>query len=125
MPPIQPRSRLAHAAVKWAATYERQDELHLVIFRAFFEHGLDIGKIEVLIKLAADLGLDPEALNVSLVNHEFIDKVIGDEEDARRIGVRAVPAFVTEGRILAAGVQSADRLQDLLAGVGSGVFPLI
>ena len=124
MPPIQPRSRRAHEAAKWAETYERLDEFHLAIFQAFFEHGLDIGNIEVLIKLAADLGLDPEALKTSLDNHEFTFQVVSDEEDAMDIGVRAVPAFVAEGQLLAAGVQSADRLHELLEG-GPGNFPLL
>ena len=116
MPPIQPRSRWAHEAAKWAATYERLDEFHLAIFRAFFEFGLDIGNREVLMKLAADLGLDPETLKNSIDNHELTLQVIACEEEAGDIGVRAVPAFVVDGQVLAAGVQSADRLLELLTG---------
>lgn len=118
-PPIQPRSRWAHEAAKWAATYERLDEFHLAIFRAFFEFSLDIGNREVLMKLAADLGLNPETLKNSIDNHEFTLQVVADEEEAGAIGVRAVPAFVVDGQVLAAGVQSADRLLELLSG-GSG-----
>ena len=126
MPPIQPRSRLAHEAAKWAATYERLDEFHRAIFRAFFESGLDIGNLGVLMKLAGDLGLDPVALKRSLDNHEFTFQVVSDEEEAMNAGVRAVPAFVADGLVLAAGVQSADRLLELLvAGPGFGELPLI
>lgn len=41
-------------------------------------------------------------------------EVIRDKEEALRLGVRAVPSFAANGRILASGVQTADRLRELL-----------
>ncbi len=114
LPSIQTRSRRAHEASKWAGTYDRFAEFHFAVFRAFFQFDLDINKIGVLVKLADDLGMDGEALKTSLAGHEFTLQVVGDEEEAINIGVRAVPAFVSEGVVLAAGVQSAERLAELL-----------
>ena len=67
-PPIQPRSRLAHEAAKWADGQGYFEEYHLALFRGFFEHGKDIGDIEILKGLAADLKLDAESLHISLKN---------------------------------------------------------
>jgi predicted DsbA family dithiol-disulfide isomerase len=114
-PPIQPHSRLAHEAAKWAEKQGHFEEYHFAVFRVFFEHGKDIGDIEILTELAADLHLDAGSLHVSLTNGECTALVLADEEEARRIDVRAVPAFVVNGRVQAAGVQTAGRLRELLS----------
>jgi len=117
-PPVQPRSRLAHEAVKWAESLGRFEEYHIGLFRAFFSHGKDIGNIDVLLELAADLGLDTQALQNSLAESEFTARVLADKQEAVQAGVRAVPAFAVNGSLLAAGVQTAERLKELLARCG-------
>ena len=114
-PPIQPRSRLAHEAAKWAAKHCRFEEYNLALFRAIFEYGKDIGDIEILKGLASDLKLDANSLHISLKKSEHIAMVLADEDEARQVGVRAVPAFVVNGKVQAAGVQSAERLHELLS----------
>jgi len=113
-PPIQPRSRLAHETAKWADKHGRFEECNLALFRAFFEHGKDIGDVEILKGIASDLKLDARSLHISLKNREYTAMVLADEHESRQIGVRAVPAFVANGKVLAAGVQSAERLHELL-----------
>ena len=120
MPPIQPRSRLAHEAAKWAESHDSLHEYNLALFRAFFEHGQDIGDIQVLMKLSLNMDLDPEDLAHALDSHRFTGDVVGDEEESHRLGVRAVPSFVSDGQVLASGVQTADRLRELLA-TGPGI----
>ena len=114
LPPVQPRSRLAHEAAKWASSQSRFEEYNIAIFRTFFEHGDDIGQPDVLVRLAADIGLDSQALRASLDNGEFTGQVLADEDEAQKIGVRAVPAFAANSRILASGVQTAANLQELI-----------
>jgi predicted DsbA family dithiol-disulfide isomerase len=114
-PLIQPHSRLAHEAAKWADAQGHFEPYHLGLFRAFFQQGKDIGDLEVLKGLAADLQLDANSLQVSLQNSEFTAMVLADEDEAGRVGVRAVPAFVINGKLAAAGVQTADRLQELIS----------
>jgi predicted DsbA family dithiol-disulfide isomerase len=114
-PPIQPRSRLAHEAAKWADKHCRFEEYNLALFRAFFEYGKDIGDILILKELASDLKLDAQSLYISLKNSDYTALVLADEDEARQVGVNAVPAFVVNGKVLAAGVQSAKRLHELLS----------
>ena len=114
LPPVQPRSRLAHEAAKWASSQGRFEEYNIAIFRVFFERGDDIGQPDVLGRLAADIGLDSQALRASLDRGEFTDQVLVDEDEAQRIGVRAVPSFVANSLILASGVQTAASLQKLI-----------
>lgn len=114
-PPVQPHSRLAHEAAKWAEKQGHFEEYHFAVFRAFFQHGKDIGDREILKGLAADLQLDANSLQAALLRGEFTAAVLADEEKARRIDVRAVPSFVVAGKVLAAGVQTVGSLRELLA----------
>jgi predicted DsbA family dithiol-disulfide isomerase len=120
LPSLQPRSRLAHEAAHWARTQGRFDDYHEAIFRAFFERGENIGDIVVLSSLAADLGLDSGSLRAALEKHEFEKSVLQDEEEAERIGVSGVPAFVADRNAVLSGVQSVESLQKLIQHVRSG-----
>lgn len=114
-PPIQPRSRLAHEAAKWAETMGHFKDYNLALFRTLFEYGKDIEDIAILKELASDLKLDTKSLELSLSNNEFAAAVIADQEEAKQVGVRAVPAFVVNGMVKGAGVQSAQRLYEFIS----------
>lgn len=114
LPPVQPRSRLAHEAAKWAASVHSFDDYNEAVFRAFFERGEDIADAEVLVKLAATLELDAESLRHSLDRREFEEQVLADEREAQQLGVRGVPAFVANRRAALSGVQSVVALEALV-----------
>jgi predicted DsbA family dithiol-disulfide isomerase len=120
LPPLQPRSRLAHEAAHWARTQGRFDDYHAAVFRAFFERGENIGDIELLASLAVELGLDADSLHAALEKHEFEKSVLEDEQEAARIGVSGVPAFVADRKAALSGVQSAETLQRLIQHVMNG-----
>ena len=115
LPPVQPRTRLAHQAAHWARAQGRFDDYHPALFRAFFERGADIGQVAVLTDLAAGLGLDGAALREALGRREFEPSVLADERDAEALGVRGVPAFVASRRALLSGVQPVENLRQLVA----------
>lgn len=114
LPPVQPRSRMAHEAAKWARTVNHFEEYNEAVFRAFFERGENIGEADVLVKLAEDLRVDAEDLRRALTRHEFEAQVLTDERDAAVLGVHAVPAFVANRRAALSGVQSVVALQTLI-----------
>ncbi len=114
LPPVQPRSRLAHQAAHWARSLGRFDDYSAAVFRAFFERGEDIGETEVLLKLAADLGLDTSGLRAALAAREFEPGVLADEREAAELGVGGVPAFVADRRLALSGVQPLERLRELV-----------
>lgn len=121
LPPVQPRTRLAHEAAHWARLLGRFDDFHAEIFRAFFERGEDIGDIDVLASLALELGLDNESLRQALTTREFEKSVLEDERGAARLGVRGVPAFIANRRATLSGVRPVEHLKQLVELVrGSG-----
>ncbi len=118
LPPVQPRSRLAHEAAQWAREANRFDDYNAAIFRAFFERGEDIGSVDVLVRLAADLNFDEATLlRRALERREFEASVLKDENEAAALGVSGVPAFVANRRAALSGVQSVAALQGLVNSV--------
>jgi predicted DsbA family dithiol-disulfide isomerase len=114
LPPLQPRSRLAHEAAHWARTQGRFDDYNDAVFRAFFERGEDIGAPSVLTSLATALGLDGDSLARALESREFEPRVLEDERAAEALGVGGVPAFVANRRAALSGVQTAENLKRLV-----------
>ena len=114
LPPLQPRSRLAHEAAHWARSQGRFDEYHAEVFRSFFERGEDIGDAEVLTPLASNLGMDAGSLRAALADHQFLPSVLQDEREAEMVGVSGVPAFIAARRIALTGVQPVQNLKTLV-----------
>ena len=96
LPPVQPRSRKALEAAEFARERGLYDEMHTALFKAFFEDGRDIGDVEVILDVAAPVGLDLDELRTALAEDRYTEKVLADEELSRKLGVSSVPTmFVT------------------------------
>jgi len=93
-PQILANSRLAILAAEYARDVGSHEALSRRLFRAYFAEGLNIGDVEVLTTLGAEVGLDPAALRHSLLTHAHADRPAAAEQDARRMGITGVPTFV-------------------------------
>jgi predicted DsbA family dithiol-disulfide isomerase len=113
-PPVKPRTRLAHEAAHWARAQGRFEDYHNEVFRAFFERGEDIANTDVLMALAHGLGLDSDLLGQALTNHDFAASVLADEDEAARMGLSGVPAFVANRKAAVSGVQPVENLMQLI-----------
>lgn len=112
-PALRPRTAKAHETVRFAAEHGRATAMRAAIFGALFRDGRDIGRIDVLTELAGEVGLDPPLTRVTLDVDRFSAAVKRESAEARRIGIRNVPALVlgggAEARLLQ-GTQSYDSL---------------
>ena len=98
-PPRPVRTRKAHEAAAFARSRGRSGAMSAAIYRAYFVDGRDIGRIDVLVAIGVEVGLDPGELKVELDVDRWTEQVAADEAEAARLGVTAVPAY---------GVQAAD-----------------
>jgi predicted DsbA family dithiol-disulfide isomerase len=114
LPPVQPRTRLAHEAAHWARSQGRFDDYHGEVFRAFFERGEDIGEVDVLTSIAYELGLESPSLRIALEQHEFEKSVLDDELEAKALGVSGVPAFIADRKAALSGVQPVENLRQFV-----------
>ena len=91
-PPL-PDTTKAHEAAKLARESGAEEEMRGAIYAAFWEDGLDIGRIDVLQSLAPAAALDPFDVKVALDIDRFRDEVLRDREVARRLGIHRGPVL--------------------------------
>ena len=118
-PGFAPRTRKAHEAARFAAERGLEAPMREAIYRALWEEGRDIGRIDVLRDLIAPLGVDPEELKIALDIDRWSDEVEADERVAARLRVAAVPTLYLgtgpTARILL-GARTRAGLDEALAG---------
>ncbi len=124
LPPVQPRSRHAHEAARWAREMGRFDAYSEGLFRAFFERGEDIGQVDVLVGVARAAGLDGAPLAAALKRRDYELAVMTDESEARRLQISSVPSVVAGAVAMLSGVQPVENLQELVASVRETQTPL-
>ena len=100
--------RLCHAA---GAAADRMWER---LLRGYHTEGLDVADPQVLQRLGADAGLDPDRVRAVLTGDDHADDVRADRRRAAGHGVTGVPALVVDGRAPVSGVQSVGELRRLL-----------
>ncbi|HEX8244124.1 MAG TPA: DsbA family protein [Longimicrobium sp.] len=93
-PAVLPRTRKAHEAARLAQAKGVGREMREALFAAYFRDGRDVGRIDVLVELAASLGLDATETKVVLDVDSLSGQVAADQALARRLGIGAVPALV-------------------------------
>ncbi|BBP04804.1 DSBA oxidoreductase [Sulfuriferula plumbiphila] len=96
LPPVQPRSRLALEAERFARRYGLGKPMRQAFFRAFFERGRDIGDIEVVLDIGGNVGIDVARLRVALENGEHAEAVSHDQRQAQALGISGVPALLMQ-----------------------------
>jgi predicted DsbA family dithiol-disulfide isomerase len=112
-------SKPAHEAVVWAAALGRTDDLKRAIFRTYFVANRNIGSPDVLAELAAGLGLDGDDLRRALVEGRHRAEVEAQYQEARELGVTAVPTFVADDRYALVGAHPYENFEKLMAHVGA------
>ncbi len=99
-PEVQPRSRKAHEMAKLAAEHGRFQPVHDALFRAFFAEGRDIGRIDVLVEIGVEAGLDREELGVGLGVDRWAERVVEEEREALEREIGGVPTFLVDDEAL-------------------------
>jgi predicted DsbA family dithiol-disulfide isomerase len=93
MPPLVPSTGKAHEAVLHARAHGQAVTLASALYDALWVRGLDIGRIDVLADLGADVGLDRGALHVTLGLDVYRPEIARAQELVAGAGIDSVPAF--------------------------------
>jgi predicted DsbA family dithiol-disulfide isomerase len=110
----QPNTLAAHALIEWARRRGVQAAVKEALMKAFFVDGLDLTDTAVLVRVAAEAGLDRDEA-AACVADEGLRRTVAEEEDkARRMGVQGVPFFILNNRLAVEGAQSPDVLLDAM-----------
>ena len=111
----QTNTVLAHELLHLARERGLQAELKERLLAAYFEQGRHIGKVEELVALGAEVGLDAEEARAALTDHRYLPAVKADVAQARAYGINGVPFFVLDGALGVSGAQSPDVFVAALA----------
>lgn len=98
LPPVQPRSRKAFEAAAHARDEGKFDPMHRAIFRAFFEEGRNIEQMEILLEIAASVGIKEEPLRRALKTSRYTKPVLEDKRLAQALGISSVPTMLLRRR---------------------------
>ncbi len=110
-------SRLAQELGKWAESKGLGTEFHHRIFKAYFVDGINIGKIDELISLAGEIGLNEDEAREVLLKRAFKEAVDSDWIRSHRQGIHAVPTFLLGERALV-GAQPYEKMAAFLEAAG-------
>lgn len=109
----QPHTHLAFEGFQYAKEHGKATEYNHRLLRAFFQEAQDIGQIEVLTKLAAEIRLDEDEFRQAVESRKYRETHQQALQHAYEAGITAVPAFVIGGRALS-GVQPKETLESLM-----------
>ncbi|MFF5324457.1 DsbA family protein [Janibacter hoylei] len=116
LPSISPQPRTDKAFMVLQLAQERglAEAYTEAIFSAFFQQDRNIGLDEVIIGVAASVGLDKAEVEEALRSEERRDRQLADQDYAvNTVGIDSVPGIVIEGQVLR-GVPSASRLKKVV-----------
>ena len=108
-----PNSTLSHQLIALTPN-AKQEAMIDAVYAAYFEHGQDIGKLDVLVEIARAQGFDADNVRAKLVAGEGRDAVLEDAENAHRLGINGVPFFVFNNRLAFSGAQPINVMLDVL-----------
>jgi predicted DsbA family dithiol-disulfide isomerase len=103
-----PNTLDAHRLVLLASEQGREWKMANALFEAYFEQGLDINSRDVLVDLAAGVGLDGDEVARYLDSEANADVVQSSQEVAHQLGVNGVPFYVLNDRFGVSGAQPVE-----------------
>ena len=102
--------RLIHLAKK----HNLQDQAEERLFVAYLSEGKHIGDHQVLIQLAAEIGLDKEEVKATLESDRYLKEVKEEMLEGQQLGINGVPFFVIDDKYGVSGAQPVENFVEVL-----------
>jgi predicted DsbA family dithiol-disulfide isomerase len=113
-----PNTTLSHQLIAITPDADRA-AMTDAIYAAYFEHGHDIGELDVLLDIAEAQGLDRQTTREKLEAGEGLEDVQADVALARQLGISGVPFFVINGKYGFSGAQPPQMIRSVLEQVAA------
>ena len=105
----------AHELLHFAKAHGAQSQVKELLLSAYFEQGKHLGKIDELVTIASQAGLNVDEARVALENSTYRADVEADVAQAAAYGISGVPFFVLNGKYGISGAQNSDVFASALA----------
>lgn len=103
----------AHELLHFAKAEGRQHEMAERLMSAYFTEGRHVGRVDDLVALAAEVGLDADAARDALESNRHLADVRADQAQAQAYGIQGVPFFVIDGTYGVSGAQPPEAFAQI------------
>ena len=117
----QPNTIDCHRLIHWAEASGKAPEMKQRLMELYFRDGGDLTDIDVLVRVAADVGLDGDDVRKRLATDEDVELISGQAREASDKGISGVPTFVFAQKYAVSGAQSAELLARVIRQVSAEV----
>ena len=120
----QPNTLDCHRLIHWAARDPSGDKAAAVkqrLMELYFRDGGDLTDSEVLVRAAADCGMDAATVRQRLATDEDVDVVSSQAQEAADKGIGGVPTYVFAGKYAVSGAQPPEQLARAIRQVSAEV----
>lgn len=104
----------AHELLHFAKAEGRQHEMEERLMSAYFTEGKHVGRIDDLVELATEVGLNADDVRDALVSARHLSDVRQDQAQAQAYGIQGVPFFVIDGQYGISGAQPPAAFESVL-----------
>ena len=120
-----PNTMDAHRLIRWSHVTGKQQDIAERLFMAYWNGGLDVGDRTVLLKIAADAGMDRTEVSNRFEDGSDIDAVNAEVGHASRMGVTGVPCFIFARKQGLMGAQPAGELAKAIRQLATEITPAL
>jgi predicted DsbA family dithiol-disulfide isomerase len=106
----QPNTLDCHRLIRWASESGNAARMKQRLMELYFSEGGDLTDAEVLVKAAADSGLDAALVRTRLAGDDDVETVTREAESAKDAGIDGVPCFIFGDRFAVQRAQSPEYL---------------
>lgn len=103
----------AHELLHFAKAQGRQYEMAERLMSAYFTEGKHVGRVDDLVDLAVEVGLDASDVRDALESGRHLADVRADQAQAQAYGIQGVPFFVIDGKYGVSGAQPAEAFAQI------------
>jgi len=93
-PPLVPWSRKAHELRLFAAEKGVEDQVHQALFDGFFLEGLDLGRVDLLVRVGMDAGLEFSETRAVMDVDRFTEEVETAHQEIATLGFALSPGLI-------------------------------
>jgi predicted DsbA family dithiol-disulfide isomerase len=106
----QPNTLDCHRLILWSRSATDPARMKQRLMELYFAEGGDLTDPRVLIKAAADCGMDGDLVRRLLASDADVDRIENEAISAKEAGIDGVPCFIFGGHVIVTGAQSPEYL---------------
>jgi predicted DsbA family dithiol-disulfide isomerase len=106
----QPNTLDCHRLIRWAGEIGNAPAMKQRLMDLYFTEGGDLTDADVLVRAAADCGLDADQVRQKLTSEEDVAAVSREADSAKEAGIEGVPCFIFGGLVAVQGAQAPEHL---------------